>query len=106
MVDKEMLAAMEEMIGKKLRMGLKPLEMKIGMLDERTQQLESDTRYVKIVQAGNNMLHRQDSIEKCYADTSARYLEQKEQIDRLAKEIWRISDAIKDRSGRPEKVQA
>ena len=53
MVDQEMLAAMEQMIGNKLRAGLEPLEMKIGKLDERTQQLEVDTRYVKIVQAGN-----------------------------------------------------
>lgn len=105
MVDQEMLAAMEQMIGNKLRAGLEPLEMKIGKLDERTQQLEADTRYVKIVQAGNSILHRQDSIEKCYADTSARYLEQKERIDRLAKEIWRISDAIKEREGRLEEVQ-
>lgn len=105
MVDQEMLAEMRKMIGKILRAELREIKTKIDKLDERTEQLESDTRYVKIVQAGNHIMHRQDSIEQCYADTSARYLEQKERIDRLTNEIYRLSKVINGKDGHSEEAQ-
>ena len=50
-------------------------------------------------------MHRQDSIEQCYADTSARYLEQKERIDRLSNEIYRLSKVINGKDGQSEEAQ-
>ena len=152
MVDKEMLAAMEDLLDRKLeekldkkldqKFGekLKPINQKLdrldgrvlrletsvkkldertsrleisvenlkdGMekLDERTSKLEADMTYVKVVQLENNVIPRLNTIEKCYIDTSKRYLERTEQIDRMDVDISILKQVFTNHSDQLKKAQ-
>lgn len=139
MVDKEMLAAMEDLLDRKLEEKLeekldkkleekldqkldeklKPinikldnLEISVKKLDERTsrleasvEKLEDDMTYVKVVQLENNVIPRLSTIEKCYVDTSDRYLERAEQIDRMDMDISVLKQVVISHSEQLKKVQ-
>ena len=63
------------------------LDDQMGKLDGRVAQLEVDMTYVKVVQLENNVIRRLNTIEKFYIDTSTRYMERTEQIDRMNSDI-------------------
>lgn len=120
MVDKEMLAAMEELLDRKLdekldqkfNENLKPvnsrldrLERSVEKLDERTTKLETDITCIKVVQLENNVIPRLNTIENCYVDTSKRYLERMEQIDRMESDISVLKQIVKSHSEKLKKAQ-
>ncbi len=143
MVDREMLAAIEDLLDRKLEEKLeeklhkkleeklnkkldqkfdeklKPinikldnLEISVKKLDERTsrleasvEKLEDDMTYVKVVQLENNVIPRLSTIEKCYIDTSDRYLERAEQIDRMDMDISVLKQVVISHSEQLKKVQ-
>lgn len=61
MVDQEMLIAMSEMMDEKL-----------GPVYDRLDKLESDMKYVRVVQLENNVIPRLNTIEAYYVDTAER----------------------------------
>lgn len=75
-------AGMEE-LGKQIS----KLKVQMSKLDGRVAQLEADMTYVKVVQLENNVIRRLNTIEKYYVDTSTRYMERTEQIDRMNSDI-------------------
>lgn len=105
MVDQEMLTAMKKVIGMELHEELKGIKAKIEKLDGRTEDLESNMCQVKVMQVSNQVLQRQNSIERCYADTSARYLEQKERLDNLSKEVMSLNKMVNDKIRQQEEAQ-
>lgn len=159
MVDKEMLAAMEDLLDRKLDEKLdekldqkfdeklKPinqkldrldgrvsrLETSVKKLDERTsrletsvenlkdgmeklgertsrletsvEKLEADMTYVKVVQLENNVIPRLNTIEKCYIDTSERYLERTAQMDRMDVDINILKQVVANHSEQLKKAQ-
>lgn len=145
MVDKEMLAAMEELLDRKLDEKLdekldqkldeklKPINQKLDKLDNRVvrvetsvkelkdgmeklsertsrletsvEKLEEDMTYVKVVQLENNVIPRLNTIEKCYVDTSRRYLERIEKIDRMDVDISILKQVVTNHSEQLKKAQ-
>lgn len=154
MVDKEMLAAMEELLDRKLDEKLEPINqeldkldsrvlrletsvenLKDGMqkLDERTSRLETsvenlkdgmeklsertsrletsvenlekDMTYVKVVQLENNVIPRLNTIERCYIDTSKRYLERTEKMERMDVDISILKQVVANHSEQLKKAQ-
>lgn len=117
MVDKEMLAAMEDLLDrkldekldekldKKLDEKLEPIYSLLDRLDKRTSKLEADMTYVKVVQLENNVIPRLNTIEKCYVDTSKRYLEQTEQMDRMNMDINILKQVVTNHSEQLKKAQ-
>lgn len=158
MVDKEMLAAMEELLDRKLdekldeklepinqeldkldsrvsRLETSVENLKDGMqkLDERTSRLETsvenlkdgmeklsertsrletsvenlekDMTYVKVVQLENNVIPRLNTIERCYIDTSKRYLERTEQMERMDVDISILKQVVANHSEQLKKAQ-
>lgn len=101
MVDKEMLAAIEELLDRKLEEKLeeklekkfeeklRPINECLARLDSRmaelkstteelkstTEELNGDITYVKEVLLENDIIPRLNTIEKCYVETSRRYME-------------------------------
>lgn len=124
MVDKEMLAAVSEMMDQKLNVLEVRLEEKLDQkLEEKLDQkldrkfdtklqpiydrldrLESDMKYVKVVQLENNVIPRLNTIEKCYLDTSKRFMERTEQIDAMNADIKVIQSVLIDHSQRLSKI--
>lgn len=145
MVDREMLAAMEDLLDRKLDEKLdekldqkfdeklKPINQKLdrldgrvsrlemsvenlkdGMkeLDERTsrletsvEKLEADMTYVKVVQLENNVIPRLNTIEKCYIDTSERYLQRTEQMEKMDVDINILKQVVANHSEQLKKAQ-
>lgn len=144
MVDKEMLAAMEQLLERKLDEkldeNLKPINSKldrletsvakletsverlgertdsleasmselktsVSKLDERTAKLEADVKFIKVVQLENNVIPRLNLIEKCYLDTSKRYLERTDQIDRMDSDISSLKQTVTSHSEQLKKAQ-
>ena len=127
MVDKEMLEAMEDLLDrkldekldKKLDEKLDPINSKLDRLDERTSnleaamekldkrtsKLEADMTYVKVVQLESNVIPRLNTIEKCYVDTSKRYLERTEQMDRMNMDINILKQVVTNHSEQLKKAQ-
>ncbi len=104
MVDKEMLTAIAELLDEKLEEKLEQkleekleekldqkldqkldekLDQKLQPVYDRLDRLESDMKYVRVVQLENHIIPRLNTIEACYVDTAKRYVERTEQIDAM-----------------------
>lgn len=116
MVDKEMFAAMEDLLNRKLDEKfdekLKPINNKLDRLDEHVSKmeisvgkLEKDMTYVKVVQLENNVIPRLSTIEKCYIDTSDRYMKRTKQIDRMDLDISVLKQVAMNHSEQLKKAQ-
>lgn len=153
MVDKEMLAAIEELLDRKLDEKLdqkldqklnekldqkfdeklKPINDKLDKLDKRvsnletgmtkldkrvsnletgmkelagrTGKLETDVSYIKVVQLENKIIPRLNTIEKYYVDTSERYLEKTDQIDKMDSDISILKQVVTNHSEILKKAQ-
>ena len=124
MVDKEMLTAMSEMMDQKLDQKfdekLKPVHDRLDRLETdmkyvreeqlgnnvlpRLDGLEADMKYVRVVQLENNVIPRLSTIEICYLDTSKRYMERTEQVDTMREDIEVIQSVLMDHSQRLGKI--
>ena len=101
MVDKEMLTAMSEMLDQKFD---EKFDEKLKPVYDRLDRLESDVKYIKVVQLENNVIPRLNTIETCYLDTSERYMEKTEQIDAMSADVKVIQSVIEDHSQRLSKI--
>ena len=101
MVDKEMLAAMSEMMDQKLD---QKLDTKLRPIYDRLDKLEVDMKYVRVVQLENNVILYFNTIEKCYLDASKRFVERTEQIDAMGADIKVIQGVLVDHSQRLSKI--
>ena len=88
-----------------LEMSVSRLETSVEKLDERTAKLETDMNFIKVVQLENNVIPRLNTIEKCYLDTSKRYLERTEQIDRMDSDISILKQIVTNHSEKLKKAQ-
>ena len=120
MVDKEMLTAMSEMMDQKFDEKLKPVHDRLDRLETdmkyvreeqlgnnvlpRLDGLETDMKYVRVVQLENNVIPRLSTIETCYLDTSKRYMERTEQVDTMKEDIEVIQSVLMDHSQRLCKI--
>lgn len=120
MVDKEMLTAMSEMMDQKFDEKLKPVHDRLDRLETdmkyvreeqlgnnvlpRLDGLEADMKYVRVVQLENNVIPRLSTIEICYLDTSKRYMERTEQVDTMREDIEVIQSVLMDHSQRLGKI--
>ena len=124
MIDKEMLTAMSEMMDQKLDQKfdekLKPVHDRLDRLETdmryvreeqlgnnvlpRLDGLETDMKYVRVVQLENNVIPRLSTMETCYLDTSKRYMERTEQVDTMREDIEVIQNVLMDHSQRLCKI--
>ena len=88
-----------------LEAGMTKLETGVRELDDRTRKLEADMTYVKIVQLENSVIPRLNTIEKYYVDTSERYLEKTDQIDRMDSDISILKQVVANHSETLKKAQ-
>ena len=61
--------------------------------------------YVKVVQLENNVIPRLNTIERCYIDTSKRYLERTEQMERMDVDISILKQVVANHSEQLKKAQ-
>lgn len=80
------------------------LEAKVEKLDGQMDHLEKDMAFIKVVQLENNVIRRLGTIEKYYIDTSARYVERTEQIDRMDSDISILKCVVTNHSEQLKKV--
>ena len=130
MVDQEMLAAMSEMVDGKLTVMSEMMDEKLTAMKEKMDQkfatmeekmdqkfdeklqpiydrldrLESDMKYVRVVQLENNVIPRLNTIESCYVDTSKRYLEKTEQIDTMSSDIGSLKIVVQNHSEKLSRI--
>ncbi|MDE6214223.1 MAG: hypothetical protein K2M70_12205 [Lachnospiraceae bacterium] len=120
MVDKEMLTAMSEMMDQKFDEKLKPIHDRLDRLETdmkyvreeqlgnnvlpRLDGLEMDMKYVRVVQLENDVIPRLNTIEEYYVDTSKRYMERTEQVDTMREDIEVIQSVLMDHSQRLGKI--
>ena len=134
MVDREMLSAMSDLLEEKLEQKLEekleqkleekldqkldekldrkfdeklqPIYNRLENLDEKVGKLETDMRYVRVVQLENGVMPRLNTIESCYLDSSKRYLERTEQIDSMAADIAILKNVVSNQSGILQQLQS
>lgn len=121
MVDKEMLSAISELLEEKLDQKLEEkldqkleekldqkldqkLEEKLQPVYDRLDRLESDMKYVRVVQLENNVIPRLNTIEACYLDTAKRYVERAEQIDAMSSDIRVLQSVVLDHSQKLSRI--
>ena len=90
-------AAMEETVDQKFDEKLQPIY-------DRLDRLESDMKYVRVVQLENNVIPRLNTIESCYVDTSKRYLEKTEQIDTMSSDIGSLKIVVQNHSEKLSRI--
>lgn len=74
------------------------LDCKLQPIYDRLDRLESDMKYVRVVQLENNVIPRLNTIEACYVDTAKRYVERTEQIDAMSADIKVLQSVVLDHS--------
>jgi len=105
MVDKEMLAAISDLLDQKLEEKLEEkleakLEEKLEPIYDRLDKLDLDMKYVRVFQLENQIIPRLNTIEQSYLDTSVRYMEKAEQIDEMSRDIAVLKSVVEDHSER------
>lgn len=93
MVDKEMLAAISEMMDAKFDQKLQPVY-------DRLDHLESDMRVVRVVQLENEIIPQLHTITECYMDVSKRYIEKADQVDAMSENITVLQSVVANHSER------
>lgn len=105
MVDREMLSAISELLEEKLEQKLEEkLDQKLQPIYERLDDLETDMKYVKVVQLENNIIPRLNTIEAYYMDTSRRYMESTEQITAMKADIEVLKSVVSEHSQRLSRI--
>lgn len=125
MVDKEMLTAIAELLDEKLEEKLEQkleekleekldqkldqkldekLDQKLQPVYDRLDRLESDMKYVRVVQLENHIIPRLNTIEACYVDTAKRYVERTEQIDAMCADIKVLQNVVLDHSQKLSRI--
>lgn len=95
MVDKEMLAAisdlldqkLEEKLEEKFEVKLRPIYARLDRLEQKTEELSDELRYVKVVQLENNIIPRLNTIESCFMDAAERWIKRSDQIDTMQSDV-------------------
>ena len=115
MVDREMLEAMSDLMDQKLDQKLGPVFERMDKLESdvrhisavqletvcgRMDKLESDMKYVRVAQLENGVIPRLNTIEECYLDTSQRYIDKTDQIDRMEMHIGALETMVENHSAR------
>lgn len=88
-----------------LKDGMKELGERTFRLETSVEKLEADMTYVKVVQLENNVIPRLNTIEKCYIDTSERYLQRTEQMERMDVDINILKQVVANHSEQLKKAQ-
>lgn len=105
MVDKEMLAAMSEMMDEKLEQKLEQkldekFDQKLRPVFDRLDRLESDMKIVRVAQLENTVLPLLNTLAGYYTDVSQRYIEKADQIDVMSGDISVLQSAVANHSER------
>ena len=83
MVDYEMLAALEELFERRLNDELERLDGMLDEMNERALRMEEDMEQVKDIDVDDSIFYRQNVLKQCFADLTAEYLEQEEELTRM-----------------------
>lgn len=112
MVDREMLAAMSDLLDQRFadqerRFDEKldqKLDQKLNPIYDRLDRLESDMKYVRVVQLENNIIPRLNTIEACYLDASRKFAEKAEQIDTMSEDIKTLQIVVESHSRKLNRI--
>ena len=81
-----------------LKADVSDLKTDVSSLNSRVSNLEQDMRVVKVDLLENKVIPRLDTIEKCYVDTSKRYMEKTDEFDAAIVDIEVMKLAIQKNS--------
>lgn len=95
MVDYEILAAMGEMFGRKLKKELQLINDRLDGINERVLKTEADMKRVKVLEVDDDVFYKQNLLKQCFADLTAEYLEQKKEITRMMISVSMIKDLVR-----------
>ena len=81
------------------------LEGRFDKLEDRVENLEKDMKIVRVDILENQVIPRLNTIEKCYVDTSKRYMESAEKFDSAIADISVMKLAIQKNSADIHELQ-
>ena len=91
----------EEIFDRKLD---QKLDEKLNPIYNRLDRLESDMKYVRVVQLENNVIPRLNTIEACYLDASRKFVEKAEQIDAMCEDIKTLQVVVESHSQKLNRI--
>lgn len=80
------------------------LDEKLNPIYNRLDRLESDMKYVRVVQLENNVIPRLNTIEACYLDASRKFVEKAEQIDAMCEDIKTLQVVVESHSQKLNRI--
>ncbi len=80
------------------------LDEKLNPIYNRLDRLESDMKYVRVVQLENNVIPRLNTIEACYLDASRKFVEKAEKIDAMCEDIKTLQVVVESHSQKLNRI--
>ena len=96
MTDNELLLAMSNMMDKKLKSNLAPIENKLQRMENRIQKVE--------IILENDILPRLQNIESCYTDTYQRYQDYADKMEAAFADIEILKKVVAEHSKKLQKI--
>ncbi len=76
------------------------LKSETADLRSRMDSVESELKYIKVIQLENEVIPRLKHIEQCYLSTSDRYMEESGKIPKLVHDTDNLLKTVEKHSGR------
>ena len=92
-------AKLEEKLEKKFEEKLSPIYVRLDRLEKKTEELSDELRYVKVVQLENNIIPRLNTIEACFMDAADRWIKRSDQIDTMQTDVDNLKITVEKHSG-------
>ena len=103
--DRKLDQKLDEKLDQKLDEKLdQKLDEKLNPIYNRLDRLESDMKYVRVVQLENNVIPRLNTIEACYLDASRKFVEKAEQIDAMCEDIKTLQVVVESHSQKLNRI--
>lgn len=96
MTDNELLLAISEMMDKKLKAELQPIENKINRIENKVTNISLTLE--------NDIRPRLNTIESCYTDTYNRYKDYADKMDAAFADIELLKKVVAEHSEKLQKI--
>ncbi len=89
---------LEAKLNKKFEEGLRPINERLDRLESTTSKLNDDITYVRVVLLENDIIPRLNTIEKCYVETSKRYMKSMEVLPVMQADVDNLKITVQKHS--------
>lgn len=97
-LDRKLEEKLEEKLEQKFEEKLSPICARLDRLEQKTDDLSDELRYVKVVQLENNIIPRLNTIEACFTDAADRWIKRSDQIDAMQADIDNLKITVEKHS--------